>query len=387
MGRLLNADDGLFLTWHFSLFSSLYNRLIRSSRRTLDPSKASLFIIPYDLALDGYVNPSRCSVRRSCTKGLAKVVEENVTSSSYWQKYKGADHVLLWSLGQYHPWPHERCDVLMREICERCTITSYWMDATKQNNRFVSVPFPSAYHYHDDIKNLPWSTSKSMNRNQTAVYLGGIQTLNPTHTKIRRAMTEQCKANFLDCHWYQISHTSVDNQIADYLGHYKKSVYCLCPPGDDPARKAVFDSILSGCIPVIFELNTLYNQYPYNLGEQNARDISVYIPGGALRSGAVKFMDVLRDIKPEVVKKKQALIAKLAPIMQYSAPPLKVLENRNDQATWDPPFEDGVDAILNGIFIRSSRIIANESNHNFHRYMPGKAWGKEYNKVLVQEPK
>ena len=87
------------------------------------------------------------------------------------------------------------------------------------------------------------------------------------------------------------------------------------------------------------------------------------------------------------MKKKQALIAKLAPIMQYSAPPLKVLENRNDQATWDPPFEDGVDAILNGIFIRSSRIIANESNHNFHRYMPGKAWGKEYNKVLVQEPK
>ena len=29
---------------------------------------------------------------------------------------------------------------------------------------------------------------------------------------------------------------------------------------------AVFDSILSGCIPVIFEVATLYNQYPWHLG-------------------------------------------------------------------------------------------------------------------------
>ena len=33
--------------------------------------------------------------------------------------------------------------------------------------------------------------------------------------------------------------------IGDFLSIYKKSVFCLCPPGDDPARKAVFDSILS----------------------------------------------------------------------------------------------------------------------------------------------
>ena len=40
MGPAIRPDDGLFLTWHFSLFSSLFNRLKRSSRRTRDPSKA-----------------------------------------------------------------------------------------------------------------------------------------------------------------------------------------------------------------------------------------------------------------------------------------------------------------------------------------------------------
>ena len=159
------------------------------------------FIIPYDLALDGYVNPHRCSMRRGCTPGLVNKLEANLTQSKYFKRHRGADHVVLWSLGQYHPWPHQRCDIFMREICELCTFTCYWMDATKNNNKFVSVPFPSAYHYHDGIKNLPWSLDNRNNRNQTAMYLGGTQTLNPTHTKIRRSMTEQCKAE-KDCFWY-----------------------------------------------------------------------------------------------------------------------------------------------------------------------------------------
>lgn len=37
IGPPINLDDGLFLTWHFSLFSSLYNRMKRSSRRTSNP--------------------------------------------------------------------------------------------------------------------------------------------------------------------------------------------------------------------------------------------------------------------------------------------------------------------------------------------------------------
>ena len=70
----------------------------------------------------------------------------------------------------------------------------------------------------------------------------------------------------------QIGHSSIDNKIADYLSIYKRAKFCLCPPGDDPARKAVFDAIISGCIPVIFEVATLYNQYPWHIGEDAALD-------------------------------------------------------------------------------------------------------------------
>ena len=37
IGPPINLDSGLYYTWHFSLFNSLYNRFKRSSRRTLDP--------------------------------------------------------------------------------------------------------------------------------------------------------------------------------------------------------------------------------------------------------------------------------------------------------------------------------------------------------------
>ncbi|RYG64523.1 hypothetical protein EON64_13805 [archaeon] len=267
IGRLLDADSGLFLTWHFSMFNSLYTRLRRSSRRTRDPSQASLFVIPYDLGLDGYMNPHTCKNRMQCSPGLVGQLTRLLDNSTYFQRHRGADHVVLWSLGQYHPWPRAGCDLFMKEFCARCTLTCYWMDATKAENRFVSLPFPASYHWHPAIRRLPWdpSPTRAAARNLTAVYLGSTQTLNPTHTKIRRAMAAQCNVS-RDCHLFRILHSSIDTQLGDLLSLYTRATFCLCPPGDDPARKALFDMVVSGCIPVIFELNTLFNQYPWHIG-------------------------------------------------------------------------------------------------------------------------
>lgn len=241
MGTPLLPDEGLFLTWHFSLFSSLFNRMKRSRRRTFDPEKASLFIIPYDLGLDGYLDATTCKNTRKCTKGYVEEVQEYVMKYPYFTRNQGKDHAVLWSLGQYHPWPHNNCDTFMKNFCGKCTFTCYWMDPTKEDNRFVSIPFPSGYHWWDGIKDVPWelgsdSSPNSLKRILRAVYLGSTQTLNPAHTKIRRAMTSQCNASS-ECHWKQIAHSSTDSNIADLLSIYRKSIFCLCPPGDDPARK------------------------------------------------------------------------------------------------------------------------------------------------------
>eukprot|EP01041_Mallomonas_annulata_P008885 gene8885-18397_t len=360
-GQPLIPENGLFLTWHFSLFNSLHNRLIRSRRRTMDPEKASLFIIPYDLGLDGFINADTCITRRSCSMNLVKNLEKMLSNSKYFNRYNGADHAVLWSLGHYHPWPRS-CDTFMRKFCSKCTFTCYWMDPTIPNANFISVPFPSAYHW--------WE-----------VYIGSTKTLNPAHTKIRRAMTSQCNVS-KHCDWLQIGHSSIDNSIGNYLSIYKQSVFCLCPPGDDPARKAVFDIILSGCIPVIFEVATLFNQYPWHIGEKIAQDIAVNIPGGQVRAGKLKFMDYLLSISAETIRLKQIAISKIAPRLQYSMPPLHLLNNLSDNTPWDPPFADGVDVTVDGLFRRVSHAIKGEPTGIPERVLKTSEWGKSFSKAI-----
>jgi hypothetical protein len=385
MGTSLRPEDGLYLTWHFSLFSSLFNRMKRSKRRTLDPEKASLFIIPYDLGLDGYLNAQRCTNSRRCTDGFPQQLSKFLQNNTYWQRHEGADHAVLWSLGQYHPWPHNGCDIFMRDFCKKCTFTCYWMDSTKPESRFISVPFPSAYHWSDSVVNVPWSLLNIPNRTMVAVYLGSTQTLNPAHTKIRRAMTAQCNAS-ATCHWMQIAHTSTDQNIGDFLSVYKRAVFCLCPPGDDPARKAVFDSIISGCIPVIFQKETLYNQYPWHIGEEDALEISVSLPGALVRAGKLDFMSVLLNIPPSVIRAKQEAIARVAPRVQYAIPPEALLKDRFDSTVWEPAFPDAVDATLDGMFQRVERLLNNQSTNIPTPFMLQKAWHQQYDVVIVKVP-
>ena len=54
-GRTLDRQQGLFATWQFSLFKNLMARLRVSEYRTLDSTKASTFIIPYDMGVHSFI--------------------------------------------------------------------------------------------------------------------------------------------------------------------------------------------------------------------------------------------------------------------------------------------------------------------------------------------
>ena len=55
---------------------------------------------------------------------------------------------------------------------------------------------------------------------------------------------------------------------------------------DDLLYVLWIDILLSGCIPVLFSLETIYNQYPWHIGEELALDITVYIPPAPYKAGA-----------------------------------------------------------------------------------------------------
>ena len=43
---------------------------------------------------------------------------------------------------------------------------------------------------------------------------------------------------------------------------------------------------------VIFDVSTVYNQFPWHLSEQVALDVSVFIPGRQVVTGQINFMEV-----------------------------------------------------------------------------------------------
>jgi hypothetical protein len=460
MGIPLDVESGLFNTWHFSLFNSLFNRLRRSSRRTFNPDDASLFIIPYDLGMDGNFRQKDCLKVHRCSPGYVSEVWKNVTETTpYFNRFQGVDHVLLWSLGHYHPWPKNDCNVLMGNLCKFCGITCYWMDPVLPDNHFVSIPFPSSYHWSEQMTDVPWkrvpnslvssasspdaaSSSRSSSvfkkRIHFISYLGGTQTLNPEHTKIRREMSRQCldspnhtfpfsfpaeaEAEGADgnhnkkkqnqqqlkqeqresmkplCNWIQLSHSSTDKMLISSVQVYRQSIFCLCPPGDDPARKALFDILLSGCIPVIFHPSTLHNQYPFHLTEQMARDISIYIPGKQLlknkfgknilagsspSTSSIQIIELLNSIPYSVIVKKQEAIESIAPQLQYSIPPLEMLQDRNDERVWDPPFRDAVDVMIDGFIQRAEKLKKNESTKIPPVLRSNAEWFQRYNTFIT----
>ncbi|CAA0842227.1 root hair specific 8 [Striga hermonthica] len=67
------------------------------------------------------------------------------------------------------------------------------------------------------------------------------------------------------------------------------------PPGDSPTRKSVFDSLVSGCIPVLFDPFTAYYQYPWHFPEDRDK-YSVFVDKDEVRNRTVNVVERLMKI-------------------------------------------------------------------------------------------
>lgn len=137
-------------------------------------------------------------------------------------------------------------------------------------------------------------------------------------------------------------------------------------------------------IPVIFNPSTIYNQYPYHIGESDARAISVNIPGRSVRFNKVQLMDLLLSIPASVIKEKQAALARVAPRVQYAMPPLHLLADIDDETRWDPPFPDAVDMAINGLMKRASLLKKNMPTGIPETLMTLGEWNTKYSTFLMK---
>ncbi|KAJ1429678.1 exostosin family-domain-containing protein [Ochromonadaceae sp. CCMP2298] len=374
-GRLLNASTGEFKTSQFALFKVMYERALLDPRRTLDPAQASSFLIPYDIGMDACFFESHGRMRKTeCP--LAPEALRLLSASPYFQAHQGHDHALLVGVNQnMNFFLHADACVAFLTACWNCTklsIDEYLFTAQdrhfelqKRGINWHAVPFPSDYHFSATEEPVWRRPDSQENRSIAVSFVGNAHKYSPINTKTRLALQQQC-AKSDACHSSVYAHDGLSpGEIS------RRSVFCLQPAGDMPTRKGVFDSVLSGCIPVFFHPLTARYMYEWHLGQSGWEDISVSFDtpaeNDAILSHSLDVVQRLLELRTDVVLWKRQRIRELAHRVQYSL----ILRDAGGKAvvsregtgdpgthrTWEPDAYDiSMDRLL--------RLHSGQASHN-----------------------
>jgi xyloglucan galactosyltransferase MUR3 len=356
-GKLIEPNLGMFATWQFSLFKNVMSRLRVSEYRTLDPLKASAFIVPYDAGAHSTMDHLDGRDRLASPHGWTalKLLKEASTTASW--RLGGHDHFVLFSITGYHYVGIGTKNFFMT-VCQNCTVlTIETTPATigipgRSLKHWYAVPYPSSFHWYEGLKQRPWLPRRLEERNIVAIFIGSIKTATPSSNALRRALFGECSHRpDSECQWHLTAHscTGVLNQSSAML-LYRQAKFCLAPTGDSLTRKSLFDSYLSGCVPVIFAKASL-TQYSWHLSEQEINQTTVYIPKNEILQGQSSFMDRLLAISDQELRLKQEAIARIAPRLQYSVVPPQWRDSTQG-LSWAPPERDATDVIIERILDR-----------------------------------
>ncbi len=207
-------------------------------------------------------------------------------------------------------------------------------------HNWYSIPFPSNYHFDDSsTNNPPWlkeTIVPRVKRRRFAMSFIGTSEVSANKQKdLRLAIISTCRGHFPnDCLLKELnSHSSnVDFLLPSSNGSsegavtdhpYFQSTFCFSPGGDFPTRKGFIDAMLSGCIPITFQLATAQSQWLYHWGNlQTAMECTIYIEREEFMGNPVKTLKKLIDMSHNqtLVERKLIAIRSVAHRFQYSRP-------------------------------------------------------------------
>jgi Exostosin family len=337
-GPLIDVSKGQYHTDQYQLFSLIYNRALKDPRRTLDPSEATTFVIPYDFASDA-------AYYKSCAKSTGKIcydfrkcplaprVEELLVASPWYQRKGGRDHLLI--IGMNYAMDHyilkPKCKSLLSTVCANCTklaIDDYSFlfgdneGVVTRGDHWHAVPFPADFHWTRHFeKPYPWDNT---DRPILVSYVGsGRSYYNPAR-RLRGSIIAFCEQYPNDCvhQTYGMNGTRFSFKVSGHnpLQVSARSVFCFQPIGDLMTRKGLFDSLLQGCIPVLFDDLTAAVMYTWHWDESFWKQVSVDF---VFHSTAYRYFNPILALKDllynhtAVVRRKQELIRSRVFELQY----------------------------------------------------------------------
>ena len=327
-GPLMNIEQGMYHTDQYQLFLLFYYRLLKDPRRTLNPNEATTFFIPYDFSND-------CAYYKKCSKTasnscfdfrkcpLAPKLEILLNNSKYFHKNLGKDHLLI--VGMNYAMDHyigkPNCKSLLRGICRNCTKLAiddysfmYGDDAGIQvrGDNWHAIPFPADFHWTRYVQK-PFVWQKNITERKILVsYVGSSRSDYSPARRIRGSIIHYCeKHKDLCVHLsYGMNGTRSSSHIKGYnpLQLSSNSIFCFQPIGDLMTRKGLFDSLLQGCIPVVFDPLTARVMYTWHWDESFWKDILIEY---SFHPVAHRYFDVIDALNDLYVNHTSEIIHKL----------------------------------------------------------------------------
>ncbi|XP_019238683.1 PREDICTED: xyloglucan-specific galacturonosyltransferase 1-like [Nicotiana attenuata] len=336
---------GWYQTHQYSLEQIFHSRVMNHPCRVYSADEAKLFYVPFYGGLDilrwHFKNVSN-DVKDTLGLDLVRWLE----SQKHWFQKSGNDHVFV--LGKIS-WDFRRSSDTkwgsrFLELDEMQNPVKLLIERQPWHVNDIGIPHPTYFHPQSDDDIIMWQLKiiKS-NRKSLVSFAGAARPGAPEN--IRSMLINQCtstkdeECKFLNCN------SGKCDQPESIIELFMESEFCLQPPGDSPTRKSVFDSLISGCIPVIFDPFTAYYQYSWHLPEDH-RKYSVFIDQEDVRNMKVNVVERLMQIPAkERENMRRYIIYELLPGLVYGDPKSKMEK-----------FQDAFSITINNLFERLNKL-------------------------------
>ncbi|XP_027362587.1 probable xyloglucan galactosyltransferase GT20 [Abrus precatorius] len=342
---ITKLGKGWYRTHQYSLELIFHSRVLKHPCRVYDENDAKLFYVPFYGGLDilrwHFKNVSN-DVKDSLALELVKWLERQ----GPWKRSSGKDHVFVlgkisWDFRRTSesPWgtrllEYEKMQKPIKLLIER----QPW------HVNDIGIPHPTHFHPHSDNDIIAWQMKIIRSNRKNLVSFAGAARAD-AEDNIRSIIIDQCtslgngKCQFLNC-----SSVKCD-EAESIIGLFVESEFCLQPPGDSPTRKSVFDSLISGCIPVLFDPFTAYYQYPWHLPQDHDK-YSVFMDKREVIQMNVNVVERLSNISSrERENMRRYIIYELLPGLVYG----------DYNAEFDK-FQDAFSITVNNLLERVSRL-------------------------------
>ncbi|GFY81491.1 exostosin family protein [Actinidia rufa] len=313
---------------------------------TNDSQMASAIYVPFYAGLDigRYLWGFNSSVKDSASIDLEKWLFEKPE----WGYLSGRDHFFVagrvnWDFNRVVEEDSGWGNKLMLLPHIKNT-TSLIIESSPWTEREIAIPYPTYFHPSTDVEVFQYQEKLRRLRRKYLFSFAGAP--RPTRIdSIRGEIIDQCIASGRKCKFLNCTSGSetCENPIC-VMGMFKKSSFCLQPPGDSYTRRSTFDSILGGCIPAFFNPASAYTQYIWHL-PQNFTKYSVFIPENDIKNRNTSIEVLLGRIPKEEVEAMREEVVRLIPKVLYAHPTARL-----------ETIEDAFDIAVKGVLDRVENI-------------------------------